>query len=40
MFLGMIGLFSWPAVVMMTVSKMVGALFVFLIARRREKLLL
>lgn len=39
-FLGMIGLFSWSAVLMMTVSKMTGALIVFLIARRRERLLL
>jgi uncharacterized PurR-regulated membrane protein YhhQ (DUF165 family) len=37
-FLGMIGLFSLPSVALMTVSKMVGALAVYLLARRREHL--
>lgn len=35
-FLAMVGLFSWSSVLLMTVSKMVGALVVFFIARRRE----
>ncbi len=37
-FLAMVGLFSWSSVLIMTLSKMVGALAVFLIARRREAL--
>ena len=35
-FLAMVGLFSWSSVLLMTLSKMVGALVVFFIARRRE----
>lgn len=35
-FLGMIGLFSVPSLIMMTLSKMVGAIIVYNIARRRE----
>ncbi|MEN6440778.1 MAG: VUT family protein [Syntrophobacter sp.] len=35
-FLGMIGLFSLPNIIIMTTSKMVGAVFVFLLVRRRE----
>ena len=35
-FLAMVGLFSWSSVLLMTLSKMVGALIVFFIARRRE----
>jgi queuosine precursor transporter len=35
-FLGMIGLFSIPTVAVMTISKMVGALMVFWLVRRRE----
>lgn len=35
-FLGMIGLFSLSSVLMMTASKMFGALVVFYLARRRE----
>jgi uncharacterized PurR-regulated membrane protein YhhQ (DUF165 family) len=37
-FLGMIGLFSVPSVALMTASKMVGALAVFFLARRRERM--
>ena len=37
-FLAMVGLFSWSSVLIMTLSKMVGALAVFFIARRREAL--
>lgn len=35
-FLGLIGMFSISTVVIMTVSKMVGAFVVFLLVRRRE----
>lgn len=35
-FLSMIGLFSFSSAVLMTVSKMVGAVVVFYLARRRE----
>lgn len=35
-FLGMIGLFSYPGVILMTISKMLGALVVFLLVRQRE----
>lgn len=35
-FLAMVGLFSWSSVLLMTLSKMAGALIVFFIARRRE----
>ena len=35
-FLGMVGLFSVPAALIMTVSKMVGAVAVFYLVRRRE----
>lgn len=35
-FLSMIGIFSVPSVVLMTASKMFGALVVFYLARRRE----
>lgn len=35
-FLSMVGLFSVSSVIMMTVSKMLGAVFVFYLARRRE----
>ena len=35
-FLGMLGLFSLSSVLVMTASKMFGALIVFLLARRRE----
>ncbi|MDL2316663.1 VUT family protein [Desulfovibrio sp. OttesenSCG-928-A18] len=37
-FLAMIGLFSFSAVLVMTLSKMAGALIVFFLARRRELL--
>ncbi len=37
-FLGMVGLFSFSSVLMMTLSKMLGALIVFQLARRREML--
>ena len=37
-FLAMVGMFSWSSVLIMTVSKMVGAFAVFLIARRRESI--
>ncbi|MDR2825715.1 MAG: VUT family protein [Deltaproteobacteria bacterium] len=36
-FMLMIGLFSIPSVVMMTISKLLGALLVFFLAQRREK---
>jgi uncharacterized PurR-regulated membrane protein YhhQ (DUF165 family) len=35
-FLSMVGLFSVPSVLMMTMSKMVGAILVFYLTRRRE----
>ena len=35
-FLSMVGLFSVSSVLLMTVSKMIGALVVFFLARRRE----
>ena len=35
-FLLMVGMFSWSSVILMTLSKMAGALIVFLISRRRE----
>lgn len=35
-FLGMIGMFSISSVIIMTASKMLGALIVFLLARQRE----
>ena len=35
-FLNMVGLHSVPSVLMMTMSKMIGAIFVFYFARRRE----
>lgn len=35
-FLGMIGMFSMSAVLLMTASKMAGAVIVFFLARRRE----
>lgn len=35
-FLGMIGLFSFSSVIIMTASKMVGALIVFMLVRQRE----
>ena len=35
-FLSMVGLFSLPSVIVMTMSKMVGAVIVFYLARRRE----
>ena len=35
-FLSMVGLFSVPSVLLMTVSKMLGAVAVFCLARRRE----
>ena len=35
-FLFMVGMFSWSSIILMTLSKMVGALIVFLISRRRE----
>lgn len=35
-FLSLVGLFSVPSVVLMTVSKMAGAVIVYFIARRRE----
>ncbi len=35
-FMFMIGLFSWPSVIMMTASKMVGAIIVFFMVRHRE----
>lgn len=37
-FLGMTGLFSVPAVIVMTLSKMAGALIVYWLVRRREAL--
>ncbi len=36
-FLYMVGIFSLPSVLMMTSSKMVGALLVFMLARHRER---
>lgn len=38
-FLGMIKMFSWHSVLIMTVSKMVGAIIVYVIARRRESVM-
>jgi uncharacterized PurR-regulated membrane protein YhhQ (DUF165 family) len=35
-FLSMVGLFSIPSVLIMTVSKMIGAVIVFYLVRRRE----
>lgn len=35
-FLGLVGLFSIPAVLVMTASKMLGAVAVYFLARRRE----
>lgn len=35
-FLGMIGLFSLPGVILMTASKLVGAFVIFLLVRQRE----
>ncbi len=37
-FLGMLGMFSVSSVVVMTISKMVGAFIIFFLARRRERL--
>ncbi len=37
-FLAMLGLFSVPGVLMMTASKMLGAIIVYLLARKREQL--
>jgi uncharacterized PurR-regulated membrane protein YhhQ (DUF165 family) len=39
-FLSMVGLFSVPSVIVMTLSKMVGSVIVFYIARRRETALM
>ncbi|MDR2891546.1 MAG: VUT family protein [Deltaproteobacteria bacterium] len=36
-FMLMIGMFSWPSVIIMTASKMLGATAVFLMARQRER---
>ena len=35
-FLSMMGLFSMPSVIVMTLSKMIGSIIVFFLARRRE----
>ena len=35
-FLSMVGLFSVPSVIVMTLSKMIGSIIVFFLARRRE----
>lgn len=35
-FLAMVGIFSWQSALLMTLSKMLGAVVVFLLARRRE----